>query len=36
MRDDWKEEMGLVPKKKETNGNDLSTAFNNVEVNITA
>lgn len=34
MPDEWKEKMGLDPEKKETNGNDLSTAYDNVEVYI--
>lgn len=34
MPDDWKEENGLDPAKAEANGNDLSTAYDNVEVYI--
>lgn len=34
MPDEWKLEMGLSPEKAETNGKDLSTAYDNVEVYI--
>ncbi len=34
MPDAWKVEMGLDPTAKEANGNDLSTAYDNVEVYI--
>lgn len=34
MPDAWKIEMGLDPDKYEANGNDLSTAYDNVEVYI--
>lgn len=34
MPDDWKEANGLDPDKAEANGNDLSTAYDNVEVYI--
>lgn len=34
MPDEWKEEHGLDPEKDQANGNDLSTAYDNVEVYI--
>lgn len=34
MPDEWKTEVKLDPAKNETNGNDLSTAYDNVEVYI--